>query len=34
MIRKLNDISFVKGWLNEPMEAAELKGICDRWIGA
>lgn len=29
-----NDISFVKGWLNEPMETAELKGICDRWIGA
>ena len=29
-----NDISFVKGWLNEPMVTAELKGICDRWIGA
>ena len=29
-----NDISFVKGWVNEPMETEELKKITDRWIGS
>jgi len=29
-----NDISFVKGWVNEPMKTEELKKISDRWIGA
>jgi len=28
-----NDISFVKGWVNEPTKTAELKNISDRWIG-
>lgn len=28
-----NDISFVKGWVNEPTKIAELKNISDRWIG-
>lgn len=28
-----NDISFVKGWVNEPIKLAELKKISDRWIG-
>jgi hypothetical protein len=28
-----NDISFVKGWVNEPTKPAELKNISDRWIG-
>jgi len=28
-----NDISFVKGWVNEPTKAIELKKISDRWIG-
>jgi len=29
-----NDISFVKGWVNEPTKTIELKKICDRWIGS
>lgn len=28
-----NDISFVKGWINEPSKAIELKKISDRWMG-
>lgn len=28
-----NDISFVKGWINEPTKTIELKKISDRWIG-
>lgn len=28
-----NDISFVKGWINEPTKIIELKNISDRWIG-
>jgi len=28
-----NDISFVKGWVNEPLKTEELKIISDRWIG-
>lgn len=28
-----NDISFVKGWVNEPTKTNELKKISDRWIG-
>ena len=28
-----NDISFVKGWVNEPTKATVLKKITDRWIG-
>lgn len=28
-----NDISFVKGWGNEPTKTIELKKISDRWIG-
>ncbi|HZV69900.1 MAG TPA: ATP-binding protein [Saprospiraceae bacterium] len=28
-----NDISFVKGWVNEPTKTIELKKISDRWIG-
>lgn len=28
-----NDISFVKGWVNEPTKTNELKKIGDRWIG-
>ena len=28
-----NDISFVKGWVNEPTKTSELKNISDRWIG-
>jgi DNA helicase HerA-like ATPase len=28
-----NDISFVKGWANEPTKTTELKKISDRWIG-
>jgi uncharacterized protein len=28
-----NDISFVKGWGNEPIKSSELKKISDRWIG-
>jgi uncharacterized protein len=29
-----NDISFVKGWGNEPTKTAELKIVSDRWVGA
>lgn len=28
-----NDISFVKGWLNEPTKASELQTVSKRWIG-
>src|SRR5699024_2758757 len=28
-----DDISFVKGWLNEPTKTNELKKTGDRWIG-
>lgn len=28
-----NDISFIKGWVNEPTKSPELKKISDRWIG-
>jgi uncharacterized protein len=28
-----NDISFVKGWINEPTKTKELKVISDRWLG-
>lgn len=28
-----NDISFVKGWVNEPTKAIELKKISSRWVG-
>lgn len=28
-----NDISFVKGWINEPTKSIEIKKITDRWIG-
>lgn len=28
-----NDISFVKGWINEPTKIIELKKISDRWMG-
>jgi uncharacterized protein len=28
-----NDISFVKGWINNPTELSELKKISNRWIG-
>ncbi len=29
-----NDISFVKGWANEPTKTAELKIVSDRWVKA
>ena len=28
-----NDISFVKGWLNEPTKSVELKTVSKRWLG-
>lgn len=28
-----NDISFIKGWSNEPTKSIELKKISERWIG-
>lgn len=28
-----NDISFVKGWVNEPTKMNELKKLSDRWVG-
>lgn len=28
-----NDISFIKGWVNEPTKIVELDKICARWIG-